>query len=166
MSRRSAWSVRADGFSRRFYGRSSGRVRRARRDERRGAQWRGAIVDEKDADEPRHAARTAAAKTSCEFAPVAERGEEMNRARDEIAARAQAAAQPRPSDSAKAEARWFVRIVAAGFRFARRYELRRVREDHVAHRAFDFLEADLGAAALALIAATPKREPRKHRQEP
>lgn len=147
-------------------GARSGGVGGVRRDGCRCAQWRGAMVDEKNADEARHAACAAAAKPGCEFAPIAQRGEELNRARDEITAGAQTAAQPRSCDGSKAEARWLVHVMTARFRFARWYELRSVRKDHVAHRAFDFLETDLGAATLALAAATPKREPRKHRQEP
>lgn len=56
--------------------------------------------------------------------------------------------------------------MAAWFGFARRQELRGANEDEIAHGAFDFVEADVGAAALAIAALPAQREPRQQRQEP
>lgn len=43
-------------------------------------------------------------------------------------------------------------MTAPGFEFAWSHELRGADDDDVTHGAFDFIKADLGAAALAIVA--------------
>lgn len=133
---------------------------------RQDAGRNGAVADEPDAEAPGETGGAAAGQRGSEFAPIAERGEELSRARDEIAARTEAAAEPNAGDGAKTNARWSGRVVTARLWFARRHELRGADDDDVANGALDFVEADPGAAALPVAAAATRHKLRKQRQQP
>lgn len=131
----------------------SGSISRAWGAERGGAKRQDAIACEPGRRKAREAGGATAGERGAKFAPVPERGKELRGARDEIAARAQAAAQPNAGNGAQANAQVTAHMTTTGTGFARRQELRCADDDDVAHRALDLIEADPGAAALAIAAA-------------